>query len=57
MSVRECEGMNLTFPNEFHFGNWNLDGLLNLHRAIARVKTHWIDEFHISFKSFWNVNV
>jgi hypothetical protein len=35
-----------------HFGSWSPDGLSNLQRAIAGVKTHWIEEFLISSKSF-----
>jgi hypothetical protein len=31
-----------------HFGSWNLDGFMNHHRAIVRVKTHWIKKFLIS---------
>jgi hypothetical protein len=39
-----------------HFGSWNLGGLSNLQRAIARVKTHWIQEFLISLETFmWNI--
>jgi hypothetical protein len=40
-----------------HFGNWSFDGLLNLQRAIAGVKTHWIEEFFISLKNSWNLYV
>jgi hypothetical protein len=41
-----------------HFGSWSFDGFLNLQKAIARVKTHWIEEFLISLeKNTWNVNV
>ncbi len=28
-----------------HFESWSFNGLLNLKRAIVRVKTHWIQEF------------
>jgi hypothetical protein len=30
-----------------HFGSWNLDGLLNLQRAISRVKIHYVETFFI----------
>ncbi len=33
-----------------HFGNWSLNGLLNLQKTIKKVKNHWIDEFLISLK-------
>jgi hypothetical protein len=28
----------------------------NLHRTIAKDKTHWIEKFFISLKSSWNLN-
>jgi hypothetical protein len=40
-----------------HFESWSLNGLLNLHRVIAGVKTHWIEEFLISLESSWNLDV
>ncbi len=40
-----------------HFVSWSPNGLLNLQRAILGVKTHWIKEFLISLKRFWNVDV
>jgi hypothetical protein len=40
-----------------HFGSWSPTGLLNLQRAITKVKTHWIEEFFIPLKISWNVNV
>jgi hypothetical protein len=33
-----------------HIGNWSLDGDPNFQRAIAGVKTHWIEEFFISLE-------
>jgi hypothetical protein len=33
-----------------HFENWSFDGLLNIQKAIARVKTHWIEKFIISLE-------
>ncbi len=53
-SAKECEGMNLHTPI---LGVRISNGLLNLQRAIARVKIHWIEAFFISLKSSWNVNV
>jgi hypothetical protein len=38
-------------------GNWSLGGLSNFQRAIAGVKTRWIDYFLISLESSWNVDV
>jgi hypothetical protein len=35
-----------------HFGNYNPDGLLNLQRAIVRVKIHCIEKFFISLEKF-----
>jgi len=49
--VRRCEGMNPHTPREFHFVNWSPGGLMNLQRAIARVKTQWLEEFFISMES------
>jgi hypothetical protein len=40
-----------------NFGSWSPHGLLNLQRAIIRVKIHWIEELFISLKSFWNLDV
>jgi hypothetical protein len=40
-----------------HFGSWSPNGLLNLQKAIARVKTHWIEKFFILLEIYWNVNV
>ncbi len=37
-----------------HFGSLTLDGLLNLQRAIAGVKTHWIEELFVSLENSWN---
>jgi len=50
-SVRRCEGMNLHTSKEFHFRSWSPDGLLNLQRAIAGIKTQWLEEFFISMES------
>jgi hypothetical protein len=36
---------------------WSLGGLSNLQRAIARVKTQWLEEFLVSLKRSWNINV
>jgi hypothetical protein len=40
-----------------HFGSWSPNGFSNLQRAIAGIKTHWFEEFFISMKSYWNVDV
>jgi hypothetical protein len=49
--------MNLHTPREFHFGSWSPNGLPNLQRAIAGVKTQWLEEFFISMESSWNLNI
>jgi hypothetical protein len=58
---RECKRMWGKEPSHSqmnsHFGSWSPNGLLNLHREIARVKTHWIEEFLISLESSWNLDV
>jgi hypothetical protein len=56
-SVRGCEGMNPHNSKGFHFGSWSLDGLQNLQRTIAGVKTQWFEVFFISLESSWNVKV
>jgi hypothetical protein len=43
--------MNLHTSKEFHFRSWSPDGLLNLQRAIAGIKTQWLEEFFISMES------
>jgi hypothetical protein len=40
-----------------HFGSWSHDGLSNLQRKIAGVKTHFIKNFFISLEISWNVDV
>jgi hypothetical protein len=40
-----------------HFENWNPNGFPNFQRAIAGVKTHWIENLFISLESSWNVDV
>jgi hypothetical protein len=58
---RECRRMWGNEPSHSqvssHFGSWSHDGLLNFQRAIIGAKTHWIEKFLISLKSFWNVDV
>jgi hypothetical protein len=57
-SEGKCEGMNLHSPKGAStLGVWRPSGLPNFQRAIARVKTQWIEEFFISLKSYWNVDV
>jgi hypothetical protein len=54
----EWENSTSTLSSELsHFGSWSLDGLLNLQKVIAGVKTHRIEEFFISLESSWNVDV
>jgi hypothetical protein len=40
-----------------HLGSWSPKGLSNLQRAIARVKTNWIEEFLISLERSLNLDV
>jgi hypothetical protein len=40
-----------------HFGSSNPNGFPNLQRAIAGVKTHWIEMFIISLKRSCNVDI
>jgi hypothetical protein len=64
-SVGECERMNLHTPKWALIlgvgvpmdSRWTPNGFLNVQRAIAKVKTHWIEEFFISLESSWNLNV
>jgi hypothetical protein len=57
---RECKRVWGNEPSHSqgnsHFGSWSPGELSNLQRAIARVKTHWIEVFLISLQSSWNVN-
>jgi hypothetical protein len=48
-SVRE---LTLTLPSELHVGSWSPNGLLNLQSAIARIKTHFLEELFISLKIY-----
>jgi hypothetical protein len=49
--------MNLHTPREFHFGSWSPGGIPNLQRAIAGVKTQWLEDFFISMERSWNVDI
>jgi hypothetical protein len=49
--------MNPHTLRELHFESWTLDGLLNLQRVIARVKTQWLEKFFISMEISWNLNI
>jgi len=40
-----------------YFGSWSPNRFSNFQKVITGVKTHWIEAFHISLESFWNVNV
>jgi hypothetical protein len=47
-SEGNCEGMNLHTPKGAStLGVWNLGGLPNFQKAIAGVKTQWIEKFFI----------
>jgi hypothetical protein len=50
-NVGECENEHSHPQVSSHFGSWSLGGLPNFQRAIARVKTHGIEEFFISLES------
>jgi len=41
----------------FHLGSWSPSGFLNVQRMIVREKTQWIEDFFISLKNYWNLNV
>jgi hypothetical protein len=57
-SARECERNEPSHSQmNSHFGSWSPNGLSNFQKAIARVKTHWIEEFFISLESYWDVDV
>jgi hypothetical protein len=52
-SEGKCEGMNPHTPKGTStLRVWSPGGLLNLQKAIARVKTHWIEELFISLKIY-----
>jgi len=46
---KKCEGMNPHTPRELPPWELESNGLLNVWRVIARVKTQWIKEFFIPF--------
>jgi hypothetical protein len=48
--------LKLTFNSNSH-GRWSPDAFPNLQKAIARVKTQWLERFFILSKSSWNVDV
>ncbi len=56
-SVGKCENEPSHSQVSSHFGSWSPDGLPNFQRAIAGVKTHWNEEFLISLKRSWNLDV
>jgi hypothetical protein len=49
--------MNPHTPKGFHFGSWSPDGLSNLEKTIAGVKTQWLEAFLISLERSWNIEV
>jgi hypothetical protein len=51
-SEGKCEGMNPhILKKAFTLGVWSPNGLLNLQRVIAGVKTQSIEKLFISFKT------
>jgi hypothetical protein len=54
---RECENGHSHSQVSSHFGGWSLSRLPNFQRAIVGVKTHHIEEFFISLKRYWNLDV
>jgi hypothetical protein len=57
-SARKCEGIDPHIPKGTPTsGSWSPGGLPNLQSAIAKVKTHRLEEFFISLESYWNVDV
>jgi hypothetical protein len=57
LGVWESENEHSHSQVSSRFGSWSPGGPLNFQRAITGVKTHWIEEFLISLKSSWNINV
>ncbi len=57
----ECRRVRRNEPSHSqvnsHFGSWSLNGLSNLQKSIAGVKTHWIRKFFISLEISQNLNV
>ncbi len=52
-SEGKCEGMNPHTPKRVPtLGVWNPDGIPSLQRAIAGVKTQWIEKFFISLERY-----
>jgi hypothetical protein len=55
-SERKCEGMNPHTAKELPIweleSQWSLSGLLNVQKAIAGVKTKWIEKFYIPLKRY-----
>jgi hypothetical protein len=49
-SARECEGIDPHTPKGTPKGSPG--GLLNVQKAIAEVKTQWIEKFFISLESY-----
>jgi len=43
---------DLTFPSKWGCDSWSPGGLPNVQRAIARVKTQWLEDFFISLESY-----
>ncbi len=57
-SEGKCEGMNPHTPKGTStLGVWSPDGFPKLQRAIAGVKTHWIEKLFVLLESYWNLDV
>jgi hypothetical protein len=58
---QECKRVRGNEPSHSqvnsHFGIWSPNGFPNFQKAIAKVKTHWIEEFFVSLGSYGNINV
>ncbi len=55
---KECEGMNLHTPKWIPMLGIGIpNGLPNLQSVILGVKTHHLEDFFISLKNYWNLNV
>jgi hypothetical protein len=56
-SVRECEDEDSRSQVSFHCESQSSGGLPNFQRVIAEIKTPRIEEFFITLKSYWSVDV
>jgi hypothetical protein len=51
-NVKECEDEDSHSQMNSHFGSWSPNGLPNLQKVIAEVKTPRIEKFFISLESY-----